>query len=157
MVLLILAGVWAAVLLPPYLRNRSDSRPSDSIVSFRQQLSTIERATPGSRHLRGANPLQPSPSLRPVPMRMSRASVRKRRRDILFTLLGAETITFALVVAGLGTVALLVFLAVTVLTIAYVALLVQVRKSATERNAKVRYLAQGNGEPTLILRRSASQ
>ena len=43
MVLLILAVIWAAVLLPPYLQNRSESRPADSISSFQRQLSVLER------------------------------------------------------------------------------------------------------------------
>ena len=36
LVLFILAVIWAAVLLPPYLQNRSESRPADSISSFQQ-------------------------------------------------------------------------------------------------------------------------
>ena len=41
LVLFILAAVWAAVLLPPWLQNRSESRPADSITSFRRQLSVL--------------------------------------------------------------------------------------------------------------------
>ena len=47
LVLVILAVTWAAVLLPPWLRGRHHDRPSDSIHSFRRQLSVLERATPG--------------------------------------------------------------------------------------------------------------
>ena len=43
MVLFILAVIWAAVLLPPYLQNRSESRPADPISSFQRQLSVLER------------------------------------------------------------------------------------------------------------------
>ncbi|HEY4376885.1 MAG TPA: hypothetical protein VGM93_06990, partial [Acidimicrobiales bacterium] len=52
-VLLILAVVWAAVLLPPFLRNRREGRPADSVLSFRQQLSTLERTTPGTTRAAG--------------------------------------------------------------------------------------------------------
>lgn len=48
LVLVILAVVWAAVLVPPFVRNRRDGRPDDSVLSFRAQLSTLERATPGT-------------------------------------------------------------------------------------------------------------
>src|SRR3546814_9095948 len=47
LVLVILAMIWAAVLVPPYLQNRRESRPGDSIASFRNQLSVLERTTPG--------------------------------------------------------------------------------------------------------------
>ena len=48
LVIVILALIWAAVLVPPYLQNRRESRPGDSIASFRQQLHVLERTTPGS-------------------------------------------------------------------------------------------------------------
>ena len=47
LVLVILALIWAAVLLPPYLQNRRETRPGDSIANFRSQLSVLERTTPG--------------------------------------------------------------------------------------------------------------
>ena len=46
LVLVILGLIWGFVLIPPYLQNRRESRPSDSIASFRQQLSVLERTTP---------------------------------------------------------------------------------------------------------------
>src|SRR5205807_5282983 len=45
-VLLILAVVWAAVLVPPWLRNRADARPADSITAFRHRLRVLERTGP---------------------------------------------------------------------------------------------------------------
>ena len=41
LVLVILAAIWAAVLVPPYLQNRRETRPGDSIASFRSQLSVL--------------------------------------------------------------------------------------------------------------------
>src|SRR5690606_39638677 len=35
--------------VPPYLQNRRETRPGDSIASFRSQLSVLERTTPGGR------------------------------------------------------------------------------------------------------------
>ena len=46
MVLLILVAIWAAFLLPPYLRNRAEARPADSIGAFRRQLATLQRTRP---------------------------------------------------------------------------------------------------------------
>ena len=48
LVLVILGLIWGFVLIPPYLQTRRESRPSDSIASFRQQLSVLERTTPGA-------------------------------------------------------------------------------------------------------------
>src|SRR5262245_18959278 len=49
LVLVIHGFVRGFVFVPPYLQNRRESRPSDSTASFRQQLSVLERTTPGSR------------------------------------------------------------------------------------------------------------
>ena len=38
LVLVILGLIWGFVLIPPYLQTRRESRPGDSIASFRQQL-----------------------------------------------------------------------------------------------------------------------
>ena len=43
LVLVILAAIWAAVLLPPFLQSRSENRPADSISTFRNQLHVLER------------------------------------------------------------------------------------------------------------------
>jgi hypothetical protein len=45
-VLLILAVVWGVFLVPQVLRARADRGPADSIGSFRNQLSMIERSLP---------------------------------------------------------------------------------------------------------------
>ncbi|HEX7277207.1 MAG TPA: hypothetical protein VF244_07510 [Acidimicrobiales bacterium] len=69
MVLLVLAVVWAAVLIPPALRARSEGRPSDSISNFRRQLAVLRRTGPktsrGTDHW--ARPYaSPSPTLASV-------------------------------------------------------------------------------------------
>ena len=45
-VLLIVAAAWAAVLLPPLLRSRLENRPNSSVLDFRNQLSSLQRAVP---------------------------------------------------------------------------------------------------------------
>lgn len=58
LILLVVAAAWAGVLLPPLLRSRLDSRPGASISSFRRQLSTLQRSTPGGMPMRSmARPL----------------------------------------------------------------------------------------------------
>lgn len=116
-VLLVVGAAWAAVLIPPLVRGRSENRPHSSVVDFRRQLSTLQRTAPhrGATPLRVARPLAPSPS-RPVaarrsgpvrqtvthtaPMRgVSRSHVvRQRRQNVVLSLtlltLGSAFIAF---------------------------------------------------------------
>lgn len=56
MVLLVLAGIWAAVLIPPAVRARAEGRPGDSISNFRRQLTVLRRTSPhASRQAGGDN------------------------------------------------------------------------------------------------------
>ena len=45
-VLLAVAAVWAAVIIPPLMRSRTENRPNSSVTDFRRQLSTLQRAVP---------------------------------------------------------------------------------------------------------------
>ncbi|HEX2382763.1 MAG TPA: hypothetical protein VHI95_09015 [Acidimicrobiales bacterium] len=167
LVLFILAVIWAAVLLPPYLQHRSESRPADSISSFQRQLSVLERrsgtvapptrlaAGPSPRAARAAGIAGLSSS---VPLRMTRSAARKRRRDVLFTLAAAALVTLPLAAIIGGPVWGLQFLCDLMLG-AYIVLLIQSQQRAAEQEAKVRYLAGHEGpapEPVLALRRSGS-
>ena len=167
MVLFILAAMWAAVLLPPWLRNRTENRPADSIVSFRRQLSVLERTTPGTTVAApvtriGSLSSMTTPSLpagvvhEGAPFSLREA--QKRRRDILFGLLAAMGGSLVIgLLPGLR-VMLGLHLLLDVLFAAYVVMLVQARKAAFERELKVRYLPGrvGAPEPALLLRRSAN-
>jgi hypothetical protein len=47
LLLIVVAVVWAAVLIPPLLRSRVDNRPSSSVTDFRRQLNRLQStATP---------------------------------------------------------------------------------------------------------------
>jgi hypothetical protein len=156
LVLTMLAVVWAVVLVPPFLRNRRDARPDNSVVSFRAQLSTLERATPGT----SLRPMAPSYSgLRPsvATSNMDRSAVKRRRKDVLLGLAGATVFTFLLAVA-LGTFfAVLLFLATGGAFGAYVYALAQIQRRTVERSAKVRVLVPRTARPRPIsLARSAS-
>lgn len=122
-VLLVVGAAWAAVLIPPLVRGRSENRPHSSVVDFRRQLSTLQRTAPyrGAAPLRVARPLAPSParpfndrgsSTRPMaahhgaPVRqqvgtrgVSRAHlIRQRRQNVVLSLtlstLGSAFIAF---------------------------------------------------------------
>ena len=48
MILVVLALIWALVLVPPAIRTRAESRPGDSISAFRRQLAVLRRTHPPS-------------------------------------------------------------------------------------------------------------
>ena len=180
LVLVILALIWAAVLVPPYLTNRRESRPGDSIASFRRQLHTLERTTPGATRTNLArldvgrydtptydtrsNVAQlagrPTASRRPAPApaALRRAEARRRRRDVFVVLLGAVGVTFLLAIA-LGGAAWTLSFVVDAAFLVYVGLLVSMQQQTSEREVKVRYMPQASRpqpEPQLALRRYGS-
>ncbi|MEY2433610.1 MAG: hypothetical protein QOC92_3335 [Acidimicrobiaceae bacterium] len=157
MVLFILAVIWAAVLLPPYLQNRSESRPADSISSFQRQLSVLERRSvivnPALQRSAPAGHRQAVSAA----LRLSRNEAKKRRRDVLFTLAGAAGLTFLMALMLGGSVWGLQLIC-DVLLAAYVVLLAQTQQRVVERDDKVRYLPSRTArpEPAFLLRRSGS-
>ena len=148
LVVVILAVVWAAVLVPPFVRNRRDGRPDNSVLSFRAQLSTLERATPGTT-------LRPyAPMRRPVASSPASASVKRRRRDILLGLGGATAFSLLLALAFGGALLTLLFLASASALGLYVYALRQLQLRALEREAKVRTLRpRTQPAPILAMRR----
>ncbi|MGH9188314.1 MAG: hypothetical protein ACRD0U_21315 [Acidimicrobiales bacterium] len=168
LVLFILAVIWAAVLLPPYLQNRSDSRPADSITSFRNQLSVLgyrstgvapQRPAPAHRPVYSAYPAgYARPVYRPI-QGMTRGEVRRRRREVFFTLLTGAGITLMLALM-LGGMVWALHLTVDVLLGGYTLLLVNIQQRQVERDTTVRYLPEPRpvrrAEPALALRRSAN-
>jgi hypothetical protein len=67
LVLLVVAAAWAAVLLPPLLRSRLENRPNSSVLDFRNQLSSLQRAVPGRGGVRSmGRSLAPSMLARPA-------------------------------------------------------------------------------------------
>ncbi len=158
LVLVILGLIWGFVLIPPYLQGRRESRPSDSIASFRQQLSVLERTTPGTQRSNlarldvgrydiprydtrsnvsqlAARGRRPAPSAAAV----RRAEARRRRRDVFVTLLGAVGVSFVLAMLLGGSVWWL-HLLIDAAFVAYVAMLVSIQQQAAERDLKVRHL-----------------
>lgn len=165
MVLLILAVIWAAVLVPPMLRARAEGSPVDSIGDFRRQLSVLQRTTPAAASGHQIAPYSPPPGATPVvPVRppMTKLQAQQRRRQVFLVLGTAVPVSFAGAVFS-GGAAWGVHLAVLALFGTYVGLLIRARNLAAEREMKVRFLpgtssqpAQGAMPAELVLRQSAN-
>ncbi len=165
LVLVILALMWAAVLLPPLIRSRTESRPSDSISSFRRQLSVLERTSPGgssnvtdlsARRLAAVPTAQnvEGPALAGITLQQA----QQRRRTILFGLGASTVLVVALAAVGGAPVLWATAAGMVGVLVAYMALLVRARQVSMERAVKVRYLPTPvPSQPSpLLLRRSGS-
>jgi hypothetical protein len=107
-VLLILAVLWAAVLVPPVLRSRSESRRG-GLDDYTSRLGALMDRHASSRSVsRQGGParlrtLYPASSATRSPSaarsRRNRATVQRRRRNVLVVLIGSAVLTFALALA----------------------------------------------------------
>ncbi|MGH9117169.1 MAG: hypothetical protein ACRD0A_04615 [Acidimicrobiales bacterium] len=178
LVLFILAVIWLAVLLPPWLQNRGATRPADSITTFRNQLSVLERRAgsvaphrvaarspnvttmyPYGASLRaGIGPAaRPRPFIPAPVVRMSSADARQRRRDVVNTLGAAAVLTFVLAAFIGGPVWILNAVVLTLFGV-YGVLMTRVQRTSEARETKVRYLPRREraAEPAYLVRRSAN-
>lgn len=129
-VLLALAGIWAAVLLPPYLQKRRATHPSSSVVDFHHQLAVLQRT---GRALHGG-PLHTGYAARPTVSRSAygptmrqpaaRSDVMSRRRDVMMSMLVAAGLSLLLALIFGGNLWLL-HLVIDAGLLGYVALLIQ--------------------------------
>jgi hypothetical protein len=161
LVLLVLAIVWAIVLLPPVLRARAEGRPADSIVHFRTQLTTLQKTGPRRGHQGGALPATSAAAAmqaRAIARSSGPSRVQKRRRDILVGLMAAMGISLVLGAIPALRILLLVHVLADVLFVGYVALLVRMRNVVAEREMKLSFLPgpAPQVEPALLLRRTAN-
>jgi len=135
-VLLILAVLWAAVLVPPVLRSRSEHRRG-GIGDYTSRLGALmgdhrDPSPPVSRRsdnrpLRPVPPLRSARSRSAVRSRRAMALARRRRRNVMVALVGVALVTFvlALLVNPLFWIAQVV---ADVLLVAYLSLLVLVKR-----------------------------
>ncbi len=169
MVLLILAAVWALVLIPPLFRGRVESRSADSIGDFRRQLHVLRRTgptsiTPAHSARFGAMPVGSmvapyrAPGAPRSPQAFRRQRTLRRRRDVLLALMGGTVASLLLGAIPALRMLWLVTLASSALLVAYVAMLVRMRNLAAERDMKLRFLpaAASGADPALLLHRSAN-
>ena len=142
MVLVILAVVWA-VYLVSWVRSRTEHRRVNSINSFSNHLSVLERTAPSGRGNGRATSAPVAGGLSGetyfAPRRPTVSQTKKRRRDVLVGLLGATGVTFLGMLVMGGMVTYLFGLSL-VLTVAYIGALANLQKRALERRSKVRYL-----------------
>lgn len=146
LVLFVLAVVWA-VYLVSWIRSRTEHRRVNSISSFSNHLSILERAAPGAASpaapvASGTAPLRGSEYF--APHRPKLSPQKKRRRDILFGLAGATGVTMLMAFA-FGGIMVALFLLSLVAFVGYVVLLANAQKQKLERQAKVRYMSEAGG------------
>jgi hypothetical protein len=178
-VLLILVGLWAAVLIPPALRARAEGTPADSIISFHRQLRVLQRSGPPGSEPASTPPTMPtravsggggSGSRHGVAhhrVSMGRIQAQKRRRQVVAGLLVAMGVTFLLGFIGPLRIMWLLHFVLDCLFGVYVALLIRRRNTIAEREMKLRFLPRAPRvaptaaaaiapESSMLLRRSGS-
>ncbi len=122
LVLVILAALWAVVLLPPLLRSRTE-RSNDSIGDFNYRLDVLGRTNGVRRHATGASPTV--------------GHAARRRRDVLRALLIAIGAT-GLLALGTNAAVMWTLFALAVLALAaFFGLWAYARSLRLERAAKV--------------------
>ena len=178
-VILLLGVLWAAVLLPPILRSRSQSSLG-GVGDFMARLGSIGRhesrrssASGGmlgaSGGLLGARPMEPiAPPVQHMRIPGAMTPAQKRRRDVLVVLLLGVGFTFVLAFVGHSMALWFLQLIADALLGAYVILLLQFKSRAQERRTKISYIDRPRAVMTpiranvteqaspLALRRSAS-
>ncbi|MFZ4584797.1 MAG: hypothetical protein ACOYNI_06160 [Acidimicrobiia bacterium] len=166
-VLLILAALWAAVLVPPLVRARAER----GLGGLPRGLGGLGSARPTALTRPLAGPVRPIGAAHPYAVGFARAKamtpVQRRRRDVLVALAGAAGF-FSLVALVMQSVLTMLLALVCVgALIAYCAALVQLKQQRIaaraeqaanlERAVKVRYLpTRRSTVPAAMLRRTAS-
>jgi hypothetical protein len=151
-VLLLILLVWAAVLVPPWIRARAEHSPISSIAGFSRRLSLLGARSLGERPLPGFSspiPRIPPPSLPPPrerPMRVSLGGIRQtesqwRRTLVLEALLIAGGCTLLLGLLPALRFFLVIFVLDLVAMVGYLVLLLQWKRDVVERHQKVRPLS----------------
>jgi hypothetical protein len=145
-VILVLGILWVAVLVPPILRARGQQSRTDSVGDFHYKLSSLGRAN--GHRTRPVRTSAASPIFVPTHnVGGSMSAQQKRRRDVLFVLLGLVAFTFFLAVLTRS----LPLIALQPLADAalggYVYLLIQYKQRAHGQRSNVHYFG-GYREPT---------
>ena len=144
-VILVLGILWVAVLVPPILRARGAQSRTDSVGDFHHKLRSLGQAN--GHRTRPRRTTASSPIFVPSHTGGSMSAQQKRRRDVLFVLLGLVAFTFfvAVLTRSMAFVALQI---VADLALAgYVYLLLQYKQRAQGQRSKVHYLGAAYREP----------
>lgn len=145
LVILVLAILWAAVLVPPILRSRAESGAAGGISDFfgrmREGLGHRahghDPALPALQPMMGpVGPMGGAPGtyagapLGPVRVPGGMTPAQRRRRDVLVGLLGASAITLVMAMFSSGLAFWVLHLLADVLLVGYVYLLLQLKARA---------------------------
>jgi hypothetical protein len=145
-VILVLGILWVAVLVPPILRARGQQSRTDSVGDFHHKLRSLGQANghrTGPRRTTASSPIF-------VPSGTGIASMsaqQKRRRDVLFVLLGLVAFTFFLAVLTRSMAFVALQLVADVALGGYIYLLLQYKQRAQGQRSKVRYLGAAYRDP----------
>ena len=111
LILLVLVGLWAAVLVPDLIKRSSAARNRDTVGTFNRHMSSLQRTPPVTGGRQNRSPFQRSSSLPQLGqtrrrgegqlgalpddfVRMTKTQAQRRRQDVLSTLGAAALITF---------------------------------------------------------------
>ena len=126
-VLVVLGGLWSALLLPSFLHSRDDA-PLASTRSFDKRLAKLASLRPGLID----------------PVELARARVLARRRRVMVSLVGAALVTLVAAIA-LGSIPLLLLsLAFDGMFVLYMVALNEVRQPAPRSIAPQDQVAYGD-------------
>lgn len=139
-VILVLGILWVAVLVPPILRARGQQSRADSVGDFHHKLRSLGQANghrSRPRRTAASSPIFVPTSTGPGTM----SAQQKRRRDLLFCLLGLVAATLFLAALTRSTVFIALQVVADVALAGYVYLLVQYKqRSQVQQRSQVRYL-----------------
>jgi hypothetical protein len=146
-VILVLGILWIAVLVPPILRARGQQSRSDSVGDFHHKLRSLGQANGHRTRPRRTSAVSPIfvPS---QTVSGSMSAQQKRRRDVLFVLLGLVAFTFFLAVLTRSMAFIALQIVADLALAGYVYLLVQYKQRAQAQRSSVRYLGAAYREST---------
>lgn len=156
--LLVLAVLWGAVLIPPWVADRRRDRPVQTMASFHRRLWQLEQLeqspfTSDDDHLGYDDDDTPGGV---NGSGVSRTALR-RRRQVFFFLLSAMVASLGVLVVLRSMPAVYVHAATLVLFTSYVTLLVRHHQRGAEQVSKVRYLSPIRApRPAVVVLRSGT-
>jgi len=180
--LLILPVIWAAVLIPPWIRRRREGRPAESIVTFHRKLWELERTSiysdaaysdaaytdvayggtdegfddhvePAGANV-AARRVDGGPS---SAQRLASRTALRRRRQIFSSLLVGLVISLVVAAVLRTPAAWGAHVAITVLFVSYITLLFRHHQRVVEQVAKVRYISPIRApRPAVVVLRSGT-
>jgi hypothetical protein len=134
-VLLVLALIWAAALLPPFVRSRMEGSPADSVGRFKRHLRVLQSTSPAASSLANASETTSGSTAMPAVWanEARRLKGMRRRRQIALGLVVAMAVTFVVGLLPSLHRVLVLNVAFDAMFAGYVALLARLRSIETER------------------------